>query len=804
MKSDKRVASARETEHGLEADTGVAELAQAVETGDGRLVCSFLGMKDIFGLNPERFASASIDLRVTALVGALTPLVQGRDLARGATMAEALLLAARRGWSSAQNITSAENYGSAADLAATARQRLGRQEEALALAREAPPAILPLTNGYRATSLACRGIDALIELGRLDEAQALLEDAKRYDDRYLAEGGQREPNLPFTEARLRQAVVTAAAPADERSVDAKAADNNAEAVRASVEGLARLGDMVPARILDQLTRTVAADSGASTAREVLERSSEGYQRLAGMLGVNDELMRNQIEIHEVSKLLLDPVGGRDSVKLRSMRERVGRAQAWFAASGHELDALDALWPIALISRRLNEHAAALDAMGRIRETIERRRLGMSDPLKTAALFSRFPYLYENIVLSALELGQINEALSAIEASKGRAIAELRSAREGAPDEEFSRNTLAAARAAARLDELTAALQVDYLSFFVGEDETIVVLATPSGDRRVERMVMPKSRLRTLMRQVDPGGWSNNFGATPVDRELAPLVEWVLPHLAAPTLVISPDDPLHNLPFHYLQTSRGRLIERVAMAKVHGADDLRAAFDNPATRPTRAKAVFLPARDEMGPIAERRASFERLCARLPLRLEAIDGERFDRSAAKTLTIPDGLLHLAAHGYWPPTVRRARAAPDTYGGSGVLLARDGMLPERGAPLEDALLSPRLVMESAMLDVWNAVVGIQACVSGLSTEGRAGDAVGLEWALVARGASTVLASHWNVDFTTAVAFFERFYAGWLVDGLSRAQASRRAMLLLRDDPALASHGLDWAAFTLIGEWR
>jgi hypothetical protein len=790
-------------EHGLRANTRTAELAKAVATGDGSSVCSFLGTDNIFGLNPAAFAAASVDLRITALVGALTPLVHGRDLARGAAMAEALLLAARRAWTSVPTRVSAENYGAAADLAATAWQRLGKQEEVVALAREAAPAILPLTNGYRATSLASRGVDALIELGRLDEAQALLEDAKRYDDRYSAEGGQRDSNLPFTEARLQQAVQTAVAPADERSADAKAADNQAEAVRASIEAITRLGAAVPPQLLDQLAKAAAADAGASTAREVIHRSGEAYRRFAAMLGVNDELMRNQMEIQDAGTLLLDPAEGCDPAKLRSMRERISKAQAWFAASGHELDALDALWPIAVISRRLNEHATALDVMSSIREAIERRRLGISDPLKTAALFSRFPWLYENIVLSALELGRIDEALSAIEASKGRAIAELRSARELVMDEELSRKSLAAARAVALLDQLTAALQVDYLSFFVGEDETIVVLATPSGDRRVGRFTIAKSRLRTLMRQVDPGGWSN-YGATPVDRELAPLVEWVLPHLTAPTLVISPDDPLHNLPFHYLETSQGRLIELVATAKVHGADDLRVAFDNPATRPTRAKAVFLPARDEMGPIGERRAAFDRLCARLPLPVEPIDGERFDRRAAKTLTIADGLLHLAAHGYWPPALRGAAPATNPYRGSGVLLGLDGMLPKRGEPLEHALLSPRLVMESATLDVGNAVVSIQACVSGLSTEGRAGDALGLEWALVARGAITVLASHWNISFTTAVAFFERFYGGWLTDGLSRAQASRRAMLALRDDPAFASYGMEWAAFTLIGDWR
>lgn len=792
-------------ERSLRVTARVAELAQAVETGDGPLVCSFLGTDDILGLNPAVFASAPIDLRLTVLVGALTPLVHGHDLARGAIMAEALLLAARRAWTSAANRISAENYGSAADLAATAWQRLGRQEEVVALARDTAPAILPLTNGYRATSLASRGVDALIDLGRLDEAQALLEEAKRCDDRYFGEEGRRDPNLPLTEARLTQAIRSAVEAADARTADAKATDSHADSVRSILATLTRLGTAVPPQLLDQLAEAAAADARPSTAREVLSRTSEAYRGLAAALGLDDELTRCQIEIQDAGRLLLDPDEGHDRVKLLSMRERVRKAQAWFAGSGHELDALDALWPIAVISRRLNEHAAALDAMSRIRETIERRRLGISDPLKTAALFSRFPYLYENIVLSALELERVEEALSAIEASKGRAIAELRSTREAAADEELSRETLAAARAAARLDEFTSALQVDYLSFFVGEDETIVVLATPSGDRRVGRIAIPKSRLRALMRQVDPGGWSYS-GATPVDRELAPLVEWALPHLTASTLVISPDDPLHNLPFHYLQTSRGRLIELVATAKVHGVDDLRAAFDNPPTRPTRGKAVFLPARDEMGPIGERRAAFDRLCASLPLPVERIEGERFDRPAAERLTIPDGLLHLAAHGYWPPPLRGARAGegPDRYRGSGVLLARDGMLPERVEPLEDVLLSPRLVMESPTLDIRNAVVSIQACVSGLSTEGRAGDALGLEWALVARGAGTVLASHWNISFTTAVAFFELFYEGWLADGLSRAQASRRAMLTLRDDAAFASYGLEWAAFTLIGDWR
>jgi len=155
------------------ASTKVAELAQAIETGDGRLLYSFLGIDSILGLEQSAVAS-TMDLRLVALVGALVPLVHGRDLARGVEVAEALLLAARRAWRGAANRVSAENYGAAADLVATAWQRLGKQEEVVALARDTAPAVLSLTNGYQATSLTSRGVDCLVELGRLDEARALI------------------------------------------------------------------------------------------------------------------------------------------------------------------------------------------------------------------------------------------------------------------------------------------------------------------------------------------------------------------------------------------------------------------------------------------------------------------------------------------------------------------------------------------------------------------------------------------------------------------------------------------------------
>ncbi|HEY2151202.1 MAG TPA: CHAT domain-containing protein, partial [Vicinamibacterales bacterium] len=97
----------------------------------------------------------------------------------------------------------------------------------------------------------------------------------------------------------------------------------------------------------------------------------------------------------------------------------------------------------------------------------------------------------------------------------------------------------------------------------------------------------------------------------------------------------------------------------------------------------------------------------------------------------------------------------------------------------------------------------VSLMSCVSGLSREGRGGDALGLEWALIQAGATSLLASHWYISARLAADFFERFYQHWLVDGMSRAAAHSMAIADIRGSAGEdAAHA--WAAFSLIGDWR
>ncbi|HEV7453550.1 MAG TPA: CHAT domain-containing protein [Pseudonocardiaceae bacterium] len=68
---------------------------------------------------------------------------------------------------------------------------------------------------------------------------------------------------------------------------------------------------------------------------------------------------------------------------------------------------------------------------------------------------------------------------------------------------------------------------------------------------------------------------------------------------------------------------------------------------------------------------------------------------------------------------------------------------------------LLSPELIGE---LDVTGSHVTMLGCSTRLSKEGTGGDALGLEWALLLAGASSVVTAHWDVPLSSSSEFFLR----------------------------------------------
>lgn len=180
-------------------------------------------------------------------------------------------------------------------------------------------------------------------------------------------------------------------------------------------------------------------------------------------------------------------------------------------------------------------------------------------------------------------------------------------------------------------------------------------------------------------------------------------------------------------------------------------------------------------------------------------EVVDDAGADVGRVSTLPLTQRIVHFSTHGVFPDF-----RSPFDY--SGIVLATDGELPDETAVAaaadSSAVLTPSKVLDTG-LELAGSHVSLMACVSGLSREGRGGDALGLEWALIQAGATSVLASHWYISARQAAEFFERFYEHWIVDGLSRAAAHARAMQDLK-----RRHGDEhvdvWAAFSLVGDWR
>ncbi|HEX4496063.1 MAG TPA: CHAT domain-containing protein [Thermoanaerobaculia bacterium] len=108
----------------------------------------------------------------------------------------------------------------------------------------------------------------------------------------------------------------------------------------------------------------------------------------------------------------------------------------------------------------------------------------------------------------------------------------------------------------------------------------------------------------------------------------------------------------------------------------------------------------------------------------------------------------------------------------------------------------------------DVYNLhldadLVVLSACRTALGQEIRGEGLVGLTRGFMYAGAARVLASLWSVEDRATADLMTSFYRDLLRQGLSPAQALRRAQLEIAGQPGRKSPYY-WAGFSLQGEWR
>jgi CHAT domain-containing protein len=412
-------------------------------------------------------------------------------------------------------------------------------------------------------------------------------------------------------------------------------------------------------------------------------------------------------------------------------------------------------------------------------------------------------------------GRIQELLGAIEAAKGRAVADVMAQRADQVIDEVE-----FAEPAGRMGELMRQNNAHYLSFFVDDDTTLAVLVGKDGRLYPSGPIpLGKEQIRNTSRYVDPRLWGSPDPAdlTGPDVEdkselLAPLVSWLEPLFESGViedgdhLCYSPDEHLHQLPLAYVKFMGKPLVEKLSISRTHGARALSLILDKQPSRPASFVGVEVPGLQDLSDQAllrSLRAANGWLAEHLPG--TTYRDERATLQAVCSAQLAGRVVHFATHGMFP---REGGHGPQNpFDHSGLALASADGLPDKLrmalGEAEEKLLTPARMLE-ARLDFSDSHVTLQACVVGLAREGIGGDALGLDWAIFQQGASSLLAAHWYVSAGLSTEFFLRFYRAWLQQGKSRAAAWQETIAGMRKQGGALAEPYAWAAFSLSGDWR
>lgn len=253
------------------------------------------------------------------------------------------------------------------------------------------------------------------------------------------------------------------------------------------------------------------------------------------------------------------------------------------------------------------------------------------------------------------------------------------------------------------------------------------------------------------------------------------------------LIVAPDGALETVPFALIapEAETAVLPSASALAAIRSA--------RPAA-PPRTLALLadpvLSAEDPRAPGVRREgASLARL--------------RFSRSEADQVSaiIPWSVRKIALD----RDANRAFFEGDLRGFGFLHLATHALAGARNPELSGLALSGGFLRLSEIynLDLRAKLVTLSACRSAAGTELPGEGLMSLTRGFLYSGASSLLASLWDVDDRATAELMKRFYRAHLVEGKPLAAALRSAQLSLSREPGW-EHPYYWAAFVLQGDWR
>lgn len=684
----------------------------------------------------------------------------------------------------------ATTLSSLANCYVRASNMLGKSEDAVRFAEAVIPYYAKI-EPENLHSIKLGRIQALINLNRLSEADELLNDPEL-------------PGNPVTDMeydRLRKQVdklmgaVTEARPS-EGPVSGKMSDESVALIQSALSKLASESGLSE--------DVIGAIQGLASSPRLDASVPQDHARLLDLLRQGESLLlRGSTGDSEISvrQRIRDATGifmafkSPPDAALKKSLAALQQALGWADANNLVELQNDALWGIYLCHSRLKDMSAGADALIRLRANLETTRAGIVDVTRRAGAFSQFNYLFAASCEKLYRANRIEEMFEAIEASKGRAVADLLTQRANRPVADS--DVYSAARA---IPALCRAHKFHYLTFFVDDDVTYAVFVSSSGQMHAPE---PSPLGRAAIRDA----------AVPVTADsaarLAPLLGFLTALMIDGSvrpddhLCVSADEDLANVPFGCLPLAGRLLADFLTTSRIHNAWHLAHVLERPVARPRGYLGVVVPSSQNVtangwGAMrASMRKPIERLARLLPG--ESLEGAAASRAALATRDLRGRVVHFSTHGMFPGD----EPGLTPFADSGLLLGDGQQLPDVNAIKTDSVLTPRAVLDDN-LNLSESHASLMACVSGLSREGIGGDALGMEWALLQAGATSVLSTHWNVSASMAGTFLDLFYEEWLQRELSRAQAWRGTIATLRGAGGSPASMESWAAFTLTGDWR
>ncbi len=270
--------------------------------------------------------------------------------------------------------------------------------------------------------------------------------------------------------------------------------------------------------------------------------------------------------------------------------------------------------------------------------------------------------------------------------------------------------------------------------------------------------------------------SSGFDETLARRLFYKLVKPVQGSLSTKRLTIVPHGALHYIPFNALQDGKQYLIERYSIRVLPSASVLKYLKAGKANKPGGILVFGNPdlgdprydlanAQNEAVAVAKMRSQ-----SKVFLRKEATV------SAFKKYSSGFNCIHFATHGQFDP---------DAPLKSALLLAKDA--ESDGMLTVDQLYSMKLDAD---------LVTLSACETGLSKIANGDDLVGLTRGFLYAGASSIVASLWQVDDLATSQLMTRFYSE--MNKTNKREALRDAQL---ETKKKYPHPYYWAAFQLTG---